>query len=403
MKEYPSLESAIEQFDRESVQERLEKAETQRQAILSSFPRDQWHDLDLNDYALGPTGNKQSYSYLLEYASQSLGGVKGGSASKWIIYKPKKKPGWFYPSDFENEQEAWTELRGGLLKLFTLAEEGKWDSVDGVPILRTGTVLRIKSLHVYFPNEVLPIYSLEHVKHFLNLLNLPVESGYTNVRYNRKLLEFFQSDERFNGWSTVEIMYFLYGWAHPKKAPKVFKIAPGEDARLWDDCRDNSYIRIGWGEVGDLSEFENKAEFKETFKETFDYTTSNKASQKANELWRLMELETGDVVVANWGISHVLAVGTVNDTGYQYLEELEEYQHTLGIDWDTSFAKDISPQRSWAFLTVAKIKPAVYKEIMSGESTPNPDDEYVEDIYYCLLYTSPSPRDKRQSRMPSSA
>ena len=24
-------------------------------------------------------------------------------------------------------------------------------------------------------------------------------------------------------------------------------------------------------------------------------------------------------------------------------------------------------------------------------------------IYYCLLYTSPSPRDKRQSRMPSSA
>ena len=27
----------------------------------------------------------------------------------------------------------------------------------------------------------------------------------------------------------------------------------------------------------------------------------------------------------------------------------------------------------------------------------------VGDIYFCLLYTSPSPRDKRQSRMPSSA
>ena len=25
------------------------------------------------------------------------------------------------------------------------------------------------------------------------------------------------------------------------------------------------------------------------------------------------------------------------------------------------------------------------------------------DLCYCLLYTSPSPRDKRQSRMPSSA
>ena len=27
----------------------------------------------------------------------------------------------------------------------------------------------------------------------------------------------------------------------------------------------------------------------------------------------------------------------------------------------------------------------------------------IEDIYYCLLYTSPSPRDRTRSRMPSSA
>ena len=27
----------------------------------------------------------------------------------------------------------------------------------------------------------------------------------------------------------------------------------------------------------------------------------------------------------------------------------------------------------------------------------------LQDLYSCLLYTSPSPRDKRQSRMPSSA
>ena len=32
-------------------------------------------------------------------------------------------------------------------------------------------------------------------------------------------------------------------------------------------------------------------------------------------------------------------------------------------------------------------------------------DEFQKDVYLkdCLLYTSPSPRDKRQSRMPSSA
>ena len=30
-------------------------------------------------------------------------------------------------------------------------------------------------------------------------------------------------------------------------------------------------------------------------------------------------------------------------------------------------------------------------------------DNFVLEAYICLLYTSPSPRDKRQSRMPSSA
>ena len=30
-------------------------------------------------------------------------------------------------------------------------------------------------------------------------------------------------------------------------------------------------------------------------------------------------------------------------------------------------------------------------------------ERYKDEFYDCLLYTSPSPRDKRQSRMPSSA
>ena len=33
----------------------------------------------------------------------------------------------------------------------------------------------------------------------------------------------------------------------------------------------------------------------------------------------------------------------------------------------------------------------------------NDNDQPLEYGYVCLLYTSPSPRDKRQSRMPSSA
>ena len=40
---------------------------------------------------------------------------------------------------------------------------------------------------------------------------------------------------------------------------------------------------------------------------------------------------------------------------------------------------------------------------MSGQSRPIWDFEDIGDYWNCLLYTSPSPRDRQKSRMPSSA
>ena len=59
----------------------------------------------------------------------------------------------------------------------------------------------------------------------------------------------------------------------------------------------------------------------------------------------------------------------------------------------------------------APIKPEAYdwpsrEEIISSQTSRElkPPGVVIQDkLYSCLLYTSPSPRDKRQSRMPSSA
>ena len=54
-----------------------------------------------------------------------------------------------------------------------------------------------------------------------------------------------------------------------------------------------------------------------------------------------------------------------------------------------------------AFLVAALcILPAVLSKSELATAMPKSGGTYV---YICLLYTSPSPRDKRQSRMPSSA
>ena len=44
-----------------------------------------------------------------------------------------------------------------------------------------------------------------------------------------------------------------------------------------------------------------------------------------------------------------------------------------------------------------------YRSIFTNVIAPNLKAEGYNEVYACLLYTSPSPRDRQKSRMPSSA
>ena len=48
-------------------------------------------------------------------------------------------------------------------------------------------------------------------------------------------------------------------------------------------------------------------------------------------------------------------------------------------------------------------RPLIYLDYAATSQKPRQVLEALDHYYRCLLYTSPSPRDKRQSRLPSSA
>ena len=98
----------------------------------------------------------------------------------------------------------------------------------------------------------------------------------------------------------------------------MVKIAPGERAAYWDECRENGYICIGWDELGDLSRFACEEEFRKAFDDQFSaeyHGNKSKLSVKANEVWTFRELEPGDTVIANRGTSQVVGIGTVIEPG----------------------------------------------------------------------------------------
>ena len=47
--------------------------------------------------------------------------------------------------------------------------------------------------------------------------------------------------------------------------------------------------------------------------------------------------------------------------------------------------------------------PDIYYEAFEAKSQGEPSARGAEELLSCLLYTSPSPRDRTRSRMPSSA
>ena len=367
-----ALNDAIAQLDRSPTSPAAEGYRSQHAEILKRFPRDKWPEMRLEDYALGQPGVEDTYCYWLEYKSQWMGSIRGGSARKLVIYKRRDREGWYFPNLFSDEGEAWDRLRSEFVEAFELAARGDWERIDELETLGLGPAVKLKSLHVYFPEEVLPVCSTAHLRHFLRSLDRPSEEvgASSVVALNRFLLAALRDNPALEGWNTEELQRLLYNWRDPRETKRVLKIAPGEKAKFWDDCLREGYICVAWDEVGDLSQFESKESFRARFEEAFPYNGHlAQARRKGNELWALTELEPGDLVVANRGISRVLALGEVVEPGYRWADERPEYRHTVAVKWDTTYEQSVTPQKSWATVTVAKVPDTLLKRIVSGKGS----------------------------------
>ena len=76
-------------------------------------------------------------------------------------------------------------------------------------------------------------------------------------------------------------------------------------------------------------------------------------------------------------------------------------QHLRVIEDALAVAKEMADRKKTILKTIegqGQLTDVLKKQIVDCH-----DKQMLEDLYLCLLYTSPSPRDQRGSRMPSSA
>jgi 5-methylcytosine-specific restriction enzyme B len=350
------LEDGLEAFDRDAARLAAGKAEMLRKSIVARFPIEQWPALPVERYALGGPDH-DNFCYVMEFESRALGSIRKASGD------------WYYDDSYPSVEAAWEAVRGAFVEAFQLAHAGDFDAVDNLKPIRSAAALRTKALYIYFHNKMLPIYSSAHLAHFIAVLGGSAGQRST-VEANRTLLQMLRERPEFQGWLPHEMAMFLYDWADPRKSRLVVKVAPGERAAYWDECRDNGYICIGWDELGDLSRFASQEEFRTAFGDQFseEYRgNKSKLTVKANEVWTFRELEPGDTVIANRGTNQVVGIGTVTEPGYVWRPDRQIYKNTVSVQWTDTTERTLDPPvTGWFGSTVAKVPGDLYQRIMAA-------------------------------------
>ena len=155
----------------------------------------------------------------------------------------------------------------------------------------------------------------------------------------------------------------------PQIQPRFWKIAPGEDAWQWAECRDGGFIALGWDELGDLSELSE--EELQGHLEELRPAHPDWGAQGPEQAWQFSRIRTGDRIVANQGTTKVLGIGTV--TGPYYFESGARQSHRLPVRWDDTTPRTVEQggwRRTLIELTAEQFEAIMKPPADAGAGTP---------------------------------
>ena len=109
--------------------------------------------------------------------------------------------------------------------------------------------------------------------------------------------------------------------------------SPGDNACKWEDFYNAGVMSIGWGEIGDLSEYVSKDAMKEKLKEFYGQQYSHKMS--AHATWQFAnEMKPGDIIFVKKGMYKLIGRGIIEgEYEYQSYTDDDEYSNSRRVNW----------------------------------------------------------------------
>lgn len=119
----------------------------------------------------------------------------------------------------------------------------------------------------------------------------------------------------------------------PDENSRYWIYAPGEGARMWQLCQDDGIMVLGWGEIGDYSQYHSREKLTADMQDIYNLHDKNFMNSSLAVWQFLKDMKPGDVIFVKKGRGKVLGRGVVQGN-YTYSEEVdEEYRSTRRVQW----------------------------------------------------------------------
>ena len=153
--------------------------------------------------------------------------------------------------------------------------------------------------------------------------------------------------------------------------------SPGHNAAKWEECTKNDVMLIGWGEIGDLSNYTSKAEIKAAMQETYD--DSKTYRNAAHATWQFAyEMKPGDIVFAKQGMHKIIGRGVV-DSDYNFKDNADDgYNNVRAVKWTNIGEWEHPGQAAMKTLTDITQYTKYVEELNALFDTDEDDDDIPE-------------------------
>lgn len=154
---------------------------------------------------------------------------------------------------------------------------------------------------------------------------------------------------------------------------RVWLIAPGEGARLWQEFQRDGICAIGWDELGDLSVYPSY----DTIHAALVASRGGNPWNDAHACYQFVhEMRPGDIVIAKQGRSVILGQGEVTSE-YRYDDARAEYRNVREVRWNRVGRWTVPEEHRMVVKTLTDMTPypawlAAASRAMDNPPSPEP-------------------------------